>query len=103
MKYFLFLIVLLGCAGRRDIVYDKVETREYILTQLDEPKHFYVYLTDVKTGKKYDYVYVSKHCNDWRELQIGKIYKLERVYWTDGGREYSDFKDLSCVFCHSCY
>lgn len=99
----LFLLSF-GCAQRSPGKPDKVEYRMYELTDKDEPKHFYVYLKDVETGQVYSHVYVSKHCNSHRETAvIGKIYKLKRVTYTQGGTTTSQFEGLSCIFCESCY
>lgn len=42
----------------------------YLQLLVKRPKHFYVDLKDSK-GIMHKHVYVSKHCNSWREVQIG--------------------------------
>jgi hypothetical protein len=101
MKYLIVSIMVFfiaSCAGHK-CEYDSEEWREYKLVSLDKPKHFYVDLKDVQTGKLYYHVYVSKHCNSWKNLKIGGTYKLKRVHWTDGGHENSDFDKLYDCLC----
>ena len=50
--------------------------RDYVVVSINRPKHFHVDLRDVKTGKVYTHIYVSKHCNKWRELQVGSTWRL---------------------------
>ncbi len=50
--------------------------RDYVVVSINQPKHFHVDLRDVKTGKVYTHIYVSKHCNKWRELQVGSTWRL---------------------------
>lgn len=94
----IFTMFLSSCAHEK-CQYDKEEWREYELLSLDPPKHFYIYLQDVKTKKIYSHVYVSKHCNNYRNLTIGKVYTLKRVYWTIEGKEYADFENLYETLC----
>lgn len=101
MKHFLVTLIiflLVSCAGHQ-CEYEKTEWRDYKLLGLDEPKHFYIDVQDILTGKIYKHVYVSKHCNEWRKLRIGETYKLKRVYWTDGGHENANFDGLYDCLC----
>jgi len=52
------------------------ELRRYRLDGWAPPKHFYVDLTDLKTGAKHDQVYVSKHCNNAGSLRRGDEYNI---------------------------
>lgn len=52
------------------------EIRRYRLDGWVPPKHFYVDLTDVKTGQSMGRVYVSKHCNT-QFLREGEEYNLQ--------------------------
>ncbi len=56
----------------------------YTLIGIDPPKHFYI---DVITddGEVHKHVYVSKHCNTWRSLQIGQKLELDNVLYRRGG------------------
>ena len=51
---------------------------EFTILAIDPPKHVYVDLKDSK-GFIHKHVYVSKHCNHWREIQIGSQIALPVV------------------------
>lgn len=46
------------------------EYKTYSVTKIYRPKHFYVDLKDIKSGKVHKKVYISKHCNEWRKLKL---------------------------------
>lgn len=52
------------------------ELRRYRLDGWAPPKHFYVSLTDLVTGKKHERLYVSKHCNASSSLKRGEEYNI---------------------------
>ena len=68
MKYLLYLFTLLAiaCAPNYDN-YDKKVVHMRILS-VNPPKHVYVDLVNEQTGEVWNHVYVSKHCNNWRNI-----------------------------------
>ncbi len=77
------------------------QTRVFQLMDFDPPKHVYAFLQDVETHEIFPRVYISKHCNAWREhAHIGRTYVLHLRPWTraDGTRG-TDFLHLPAVFC----
>lgn len=64
---------------RRQVFSDTVKT--YKLVSLKQPKHFRVTLQDIQTGKIYENVNVSKHCNRWREVKIGGLWDIHEVVY----------------------
>lgn len=56
----------------------KIETRKLRLVDFNAPKHVYASLIDMETGDYFGHVYISKHCNSWREnVLIGKEYDIK--------------------------
>lgn len=96
----LICVFLMSCEipkeERHNVKYEFVECR---LDAVNPPKHFYVDLTDIKTGIQYKHVYMSKHCNNWRNLTIGDTVVLKREMWYNGGNYYSSFFDLYSELC----
>ena len=77
----------LGYRTRTVIV--AAEQRTLVVTAINPPKHMYVTLRDEGDGEVYE-VFAGKHCNSWRELQIGSRWVMTRVtqrYVNDGNRE----------------
>jgi len=78
------------------------ELRRYRLDSWNPPKHFYVTITDLKTGVTSERVYVSKHCNSASSLVRGTEYNLVlRKYQTSNepGVVKYDFTGLYEAFC----
>ncbi len=104
MKQLLIILLIstiIGCSKQQSPrQLDKDEVRQYVLLHKNPPKHFYVDLKDVLTGKIYNNVYVSKHCNSHRVTAIvGQVYSLRRIEYTKDGRTISEFDDLYQSFC----
>lgn len=81
MKYLLCLITVLvmACAPNYEN-YDKKVVNMRILS-VDPPKHVYVDLVNEQTGEIWNHVYVSKHCNNWRNIPPeAKIVMYEYSY-----------------------
>lgn len=74
------------------------EYREYELLELDPPKHVYITIKDVKTGQVWERLYVSKHCNSWRDIPVNSIWGFELVTYEneDGSRyeEVENYRDI---------
>jgi hypothetical protein len=81
------------------VVEQKIE--RYILVHLDQPKHVYVTLKSVKDGTVYERVYVSKHCNKWRDNEVGAEYnvKVNMVRDPRTQQTYPQFESLYATFC----
>lgn len=81
---------------------EKSETRAFQLVEVNPPKHFYVDIKDVETGATNTDVYVSKHCNSWRETAVvGNTYRIVVEKYRDdrNGVQSVKYKDLYEVFC----
>lgn len=100
MKYyiFLFLFIAFSCVRQSENAI-KCEYKKYVLTGLNQPKHFYVDLVEVDTWEKYHHVYVSKHCNSWRELTLGDTLTLKRCHYRNGGNDIYEFDNLYNTLC----
>lgn len=74
------------------------EYRQYELMELDPPKHVYITIKDVKTGYVWQRLYVSKHCNSWRDIPVGSVWGFElATYEKADGSRYSvveNYKDI---------
>ena len=80
----------------------RVDIHRVRLDGWNPPKHFYVDFFDLTTGKEYERVYVSKHCNKANELVRGDEYNIQvQVYTlsTRPGEEFREFKNLYGTFC----
>src|SRR5688500_9742296 len=98
----IFILFLVSCGIEREDERQNIqyEFRTYTLDKVYPPKHFYVDLTDIETGLLYRHVYVSKHCNNWRNLTIGDTVVLKREMWNIGGDSHSSFFDLYDELCN---
>lgn len=88
---FLVLGVILFLSGCEQVEPAKEisrEYRQYELLELDQPKHVYITIKDVKTGYVWNRLYVSKHCNTWRDIPINSVWGFELVTYenADGSR-----------------
>lgn len=98
MGWFLIalIIIIFGVAcykiNEHKTVTLAVETREFIILDVDPPKHVYVKVQDVLDGTIYK-VFVSKHCNRWQEIRIGSKVSLPRYT-----KEYINFKPKKQVW-----
>lgn len=75
-----------------------IENRRYKLLEINPPKHMRVHLQDVESGYS-TWASVSKHCNNWRDNQIGAEYNIDVKVLKKGEREWREFTGLSRVFC----
>lgn len=82
-KYLVGLVVgvflLTGCEQQEPAKEISREYRQYELLYLDPPKHVYIDIKDVKTGVVWKRLFVSKHCNQWRNIPTGSIWGFELV------------------------
>ena len=96
MKRFALLLTVLSLTAcdmdwMESPVVHSYQTNTYRVVEIHQPKHFRVVLEDVKTGAR-RFVNVSKHCNRWRELQMGTqftfnevtyVYPKKQTYYTE--------------------
>lgn len=75
-----------------------IENRRYKLLEINPPKHMRVRLQDVQSGYS-AWASVSKHCNNWRDNEIGAEYNIDVKVLRKGDREWREFTGLSKVFC----
>lgn len=75
-----------------------IETRRYKLLEINPPKHMKVYLEDVQS-KNAVWASVGKHCNNWRDNEIGAEYNIDVKVLRKGDREWREFTSLRKVFC----
>lgn len=81
---------------------EKSESRNFQLAGVRPPKHFYVDLKDVETGVTDVQVYVSKHCNSWKQTAVvGKMYRIVvETYRDDRDNTLKvKYNNLYNVFC----
>lgn len=77
---------LIGCGPSGEVV--SSEVRVYEITEVRQPKHFYVSLRDVQTGRVFNDVYISKHCSHWRNAIVGTQWKFREVRYKYGESDY---------------
>jgi hypothetical protein len=96
MKRFALLLAVLSLTAcdmdwMESPVVHSYQTNTYRVVEINRPKHFRVMLENVKTGERRK-VNVSKHCNRWRELQMGTqftfnevtyVYPKKQTYYTE--------------------
>lgn len=88
--------------NERHIKLVKTEIRTFELLKRTSPKHFYVWIKDIKNGQIVEHVYVSKHCNTWRETAVvGQLYKIPTLTYLDdrNGASIISYSGLYGVFC----
>jgi hypothetical protein len=69
---FIAMLVLSGC---EHAVVESREVVTYKIVDVKRPKHFRVSLQD-NNGRIFKNLSVSKHCNRWREVQVGSMINL---------------------------
>lgn len=79
-----------------DYSYSKTETHtvQMMLVKVDPPKHFNIVLQHMDTKRVTGELYVSKHCNRWREMEknIGVVYNVTYdVYRNKNWDSYADY------------
>lgn len=65
------------------------ETKTFTIEALDPPKHVYADLRDDK-GTFFKRVYVSKHCNRWKEIKIGSSIVLTVNHYALAEKRWSE-------------
>jgi hypothetical protein len=75
------------------------EVRSYTLLSQNAPKHYYVTLRDTQTQQVHEKVYVSKHCNSFRQNVPGATYQLRRVTYEGKEGRFTRFEGLYSAFC----
>jgi hypothetical protein len=81
---------------------EKSEVRSFELVAVNPPKHFYVDIKDMVTGRTHRHVYVSKHCNNWvKTAVVGKVYRIVTETYLDDrtGERKVVYKNLYGIFC----
>ena len=73
------VFLISGCERQETAKEVSREYRQYELLYIDPPKHVYIDIKDVKTGIVWKRLYVSKHCNQWRDIPAGSIWGFELV------------------------
>ena len=85
---FILLIgfIIVGCvvyqgyeSGSRVVI--SREYKNYEVVGINPPKHFYLDLKETKSGYVYKHIYVSKHCNNWRKLQLHSVFIFEEIIY----------------------
>ena len=79
-----------------------VEVKRYKLIAYNPPKHFYVTLQSVQDHVIFKSVYVSKHCNNYSQNEIGAEYNLEVMKYTLStapDQVQYEFRNLYQAFC----
>lgn len=74
------LLPLTGCQGRYSV--ESQSFKNYTIIGINRPKHFRVALQD-ESGRVFEKVSVSKHCNRWREVKLGSVVSLNTVIMTN--------------------
>lgn len=83
-----------GCMERYSV--ESQSFKKYTIIGINRPKHFRVALQD-ESGRVFQKVSVSKHCNRWREVQLGSVVTLNTVIMTnkDGTDRWIDIEARS--------
>lgn len=84
---------------RAPVVDVSTEIRRYKLLGYNPPKHFYVDMEDVETKQLYTHIYVSKHCNNHANNQLGDLVNISVTTKKQGNRTWLVFNNLYQVFC----
>jgi len=74
----LLVLFITSCVKQKENI--NFEYRKYQILSLKPPKHVFVDLQDIETGKIFHNVYVSKHLNNYNNIQIGLVIILKRYY-----------------------
>lgn len=81
-------------------VFVRTEIHRIVLTEIRPPKHVYVSFMDKSINYYYQSIFVAKHCNEWRNNQIGDEYNMKfNVYKRHDGTFYQEPINLDTVFC----
>lgn len=95
-----FLNVITESHEHKNSVLVKTEIHRIVLTGIKPPKHAYVSFVDKTSNQYYDSVYVAKHCEKWKDNQIGDEYNVQfNVYKQLDGKIYQKPIQLDSVFC----
>lgn len=90
MKYIILaLMLLLISCGAPPNRGDQKKVTMRILS-IDPPKHVYVDLVNVATGELWSHVYVSKHCNSWRDIPFEAELIMTEYSYDQGDRKYRE-------------
>lgn len=84
-------LVLTGC---EKTVVESQSIKSYTIIEIKRPKHFRVSLKD-KDGRVFKNVGVSKHCNRWKEVQLGTVVELNTKILKRGDERWQEMETRS--------
>lgn len=93
-KVLLTILVAISLAGCEKTVIESSKVVNYKIIDIKSPKHFRVTLQD-NTGRVFQNVAVSKHCNRWREVQLNTKVSLVTDIMKRGNERWININALS--------
>lgn len=95
MKKLLLILLLISCIPKK--IYYKKDVYTFYIASVDPPKHVYIDVYRIEPSYLFvEKVYVSKHCNNWRNIKIGTPLRLtEYLYYyeNDPSKKYREIWD----------
>lgn len=82
------IVLGLAACGEPEVELSRSE-QVYEVMAINPPKHFYVDLKNIKTGVVNEHVYISKHCNVWKQLPLHSRWVLTEVEYQRGDKYYT--------------
>lgn len=88
------VLLVTGCKPAPHDPLVSQEVKLYEVVGVHRPKHFMVDLREVGTGYVFKRQYVTKHCNQWRRLQIGSKWHFVEVVRQGKNSKYSKLEGV---------
>lgn len=82
-----FVATASGCEKKAERELPKIKSvklEQYVVTHVDQPKHFWVNLKHLDTGFVFERTARRKHCNKWREMPVGSVILVETYHYENG-------------------
>lgn len=95
----LSFLAIAGCEPRKTDPIVAQNEKWFVVTEISQPKHFYVSFREEGTNYHFRREYVSKHCNAWKKLKIGSRWKLTEVVRKGENGLYSELQGVRYEFC----
>lgn len=94
---FILLTVIFTSCKKKEYLSTKYE--KCVVLSINPPKHVYLDLKTVSSGRVFTDVYVSKHCNDMC-ISVGDTILATYVKYKFGDYIYEEFEDIHDRICN---
>lgn len=99
MRVVIFVLLVVLYSSCKEKVYLSTKYEKCVVMSIDPPKHVYLDLKMVSSGRVFRDAYVSKHCNDMC-VSVGDTILTTFIRYKFGDSIYEEFDNLHDKICN---